>query len=440
MSLTVYRITNLLRTLLRRVPIGTNLGLFHLFWALLSGRFLSSRGAVFPALAALGLPKEAVRRAAAALTYGRFEVADLLQDWNRAVLEEGGFRPHVHGGIRPVPVDMSGFSRPKLVGCTTKHYTSQVGKALPAITLGMVGATGSVGKSRLCLPRFLVEAEPTDRSEADHQKRTVRRAAQFLEPNEALILDAGFSHPDLLAMSGVRYVLRAPRNFTARKNSLPAYKGKGRPPLYGALVRPLSRTYKKKELAATPAEGSARWTEGRHTLEALLFEDLVVCEAKPGSSSFRCVVILDPRYKEPLVLLTNLPRSVTARDLWLLYRDRWPIEQMPLAAKQMLGAARSFVFAPQSQVRLAQLALLAGNVLSYVAATCAPVASGFWDRVCRGTCGRLRRVLSVVHFSDLAVETPETGSAEQVRKKASVTAHLKTGVQAHRRRKAVSER
>src|SRR5579862_8395852 len=192
MSLTVYRITNLLRTLLRRVPIGTNLGLFHLFWALLSGRFLSSRGAVFPALAALGLPKEAVRRAAAALTYGRFEVADLLQDWNRAVLQEGGFRPHSHGGIRPVPVDMSGFGRPKLTDCRTKHYTSQAGKAVAAITLGLVGATGSVGTSRLCLPRFLVEADPTHKSEADHQKRTVRKAAASLAEDEALVVDAGF--------------------------------------------------------------------------------------------------------------------------------------------------------------------------------------------------------------------------------------------------------
>lgn len=404
MSQTVYRITSLLRTLLRRVPIGTNLGLFHLFWALLAGRFLLSRGAIFPALADLGLPKEAVRRAAAALTYGCFEVADLIQDWNRTVREEGLFRPHVHGGMRPVPVDMSGFGRPKLVGCTTKHYTSQAGKAVPAIPLGMVGATGSVGKSRLCLPRFLVEADPRDRGEADHQKRTVRLAAKSLACDETLVVDAGFSLVDLLEIEKVRFVLRGARNFTARKNSLPTYKGKGRHSLYGEIVRPLSRTYKKKALPATRPDGSARWTDGKHTLEARMFDDLVHSEAKPGSASFRCVIIFDPRYKEPLILVTNLPKSVTARDLWLLYRDRWPVEQLPLAAKQILGALRSFVFAPQSRVRLPQLALLAGSVLSYVAATSAPVATGFWDRQCKPTCGRLRRALSVLHFSDLAQE------------------------------------
>jgi len=104
---------------------------------------------------------------------------------------------------------------------------------------------------------------------------------------------------------------------------------------------------------------------------------------------------------------------------------------MPLCAKQMLGAVRSFVFAPQSRVRLPQLALMAGNVLSYVAASSAPVATGFWDRECRPTCG-----LSVLHFSDLALESLEVG---QVRKKASVTSHLRKGVKAHRRTKAVSE-
>jgi hypothetical protein len=138
------------------------------------------------------------------------------------------------------------------------------------------------------------------------------------------------------------------------------------------------------------------------------------------------VVIQDPRYREPLVLATNLP--VSAYAVWCLYRDRWPIEHVPLAAKQMLGAHRAFVFGAESRYRLPELALLAGNVLAYVAATATAVATGFWDRHCRPTCGRLRRGLLRVDFSEIVI--PE-GS---LRKKASVTAHLPTGVQGHRRR------
>jgi hypothetical protein len=378
-----------------------------------------------------------VRRASAALTYGRFEVADLVKDWNRIVLQEGRFRPYSHGGIRPVAVDLSGFGRPKLSDCRTKHYTSQAGKAVAAITLGLVGATGSVGSSRLCLPRFLVEADPADQSEADHQKRTVRKAAASVTKDEALVLDAGLPLGDLLTLDHkARFVVRGAKNFTARKNHLPCYKGKGRPSEYGDLVRPLQRMDRKKVLPATRADASARWKDGGHTLTAFSFDDLVLSTQKPGSTSFRCGVIFDPRYHEPLVLVTHLSKWVSARDLWLLYRDRWPIEQMPLAAKQMLGASRAFVSGKDSRMRLPQLALWAGNVLSYVAATSAPVATGFWDRACRPTCGRLRRVLSVLHFSDLALEGQEAG---QVRKKASVMAHLRTGVRAHRRTRAVPE-
>ena len=120
-----------------------------------------------------------------------------------------------------------------------------------------------------------------------------------------------------------------------------------------------------------------------------------------------------------------------AYALWCLYRDRWPIEQMPLAAKQMVGAHRAFVFGDESRHRLPELALLAGNVLAYAAATATAVATGFWDRCGRPTCGRLRRVLLRVDFSEIPV--PEG----PLRKKALVTAHLPKGVQGHRRQKSL---
>jgi hypothetical protein len=102
-----------------------------------------------------------------------------------------------------------------------------------------------------------------------------------------------------------------------------------------------------------------------------------------------------------------------------------------LAAKQMLGAHRAFVFGGESRHRLPELALLAGNVLTYVAATSVAVATGFWDRYCRPTCGRLRRVLLRVDFSEIPVP------AGPLRKKASVTGHLPQGVRGHRRQKGL---
>jgi hypothetical protein len=62
----VYRILALLCPLGTPLPIGTNLGVLHLLWMLVSGQLLTTRGAVIPGLHACGLPERAVRRAWAA--------------------------------------------------------------------------------------------------------------------------------------------------------------------------------------------------------------------------------------------------------------------------------------------------------------------------------------------------------------------------------------
>jgi hypothetical protein len=79
MSTIVYRISVLLGAILVEVPVGTNLERFWLLWALLSGRFLRSRGAVFLALADGSLPADAVRRSSAALAYGRWATQPLVR-------------------------------------------------------------------------------------------------------------------------------------------------------------------------------------------------------------------------------------------------------------------------------------------------------------------------------------------------------------------------
>lgn len=430
MSTIVDRISVLLGAIVADVPVGTNLGLFWLLWALISGRFLLSRGAVFPALANGGLPAAAVRRSAAALAYGRWTIQPLVRTWHQLVEREGRWRAHHYEGFRPVACDLVGFFRPHLRGCVGKHYQSGADKALPAIVLAVVAAVGAVGTVRLPLLRLVLRADPDDGGEAALQRRAVRQAGASLQSDEVLVVDAGFGVAELLTEGVPRFVARVARNFTARRNVLPAYHGRGRRPVYGARVRPLPRTSKGQPIAATPWDAAAKWVVAGRIVRAYVWDNLVLSTAKPGAVALRCVVIQDPRYRAPLVLATNLP--VSAYALWCLYRDRWPVEQVPLAAKQMLGAHRAFVFGAESRSRLPELALLAGNIVAYVAATAAAVATGFWDRHCRPTCGRLRRSLLSVHFS----EVPVPGGS--LRKKASVTGHLPTGVQGHRRRKGSS--
>lgn len=429
MSTIVYRISVLLHAMLAAVPVGTNVGLFWLLWALLSGRFLLSRGAVCPALADLSLPTDAIRRSGAALAYGRWTIQTLLRAWQQQVQQEGQWHAHRYAGFRPVACDLVGFFRPRLSGWVGRHYQSAADKALPAIVLAGVAAVGSVGKVRLPLLRLLLWTDPSEGNEAELQRRALTQAGAALQPDEVLIVDAGFGVAALLTQGVPRFVARVPRNFTARRNVLPTYKGRGRCPVYGVQVRPLPRTHKGQSIDATPPDTTAQWVVAGRTVRAQVWDNLVLSTAKPGAVALRGAVIHDPRYHEPLVVATNLP--VSAHALWRLYCDRWPIEQLPLAAKQMVGAHRAFVFGAERRHRLPELALLAGNILAYVAATSAAVPTGFWDRCCRPTGGRLRRVLERVDFS--AIPVPEGA----LRKKASVTAHLPKGVQGHRRRKGL---
>jgi len=422
----VYRMLTLLCTLVVGCPIGTNLGLLHLLWMLASGRLLASRGALFPGLADCGLHARAVRRAWAALGQGGWTSARLLGDWAALVQAAGRWRAHAHGGYRPVAVDVTGFWRPRLRACATTHDHGAAGKALPAIPVGLVARVGSVGDQRLALPLACVRADTGDPRTGTHERLLVRAAVRQCAADDVLVLDRGFGVALLQEAGATRYVVRAAKNATFRRGAAPPYGGRGRPPICGVVVRPLPRTYRGRPIPATPPDRTATWREGDALLRAEVWDALVRADAAPGSATFAAIAIHDPRHREPLLLVTPLPLTPQqARDC---YRDRWPVEQLPLAAKQMLGAARQFVHAPETCQRLPELALLAGAILSYVAATTPASPTGFWDRRPPPTPGRLRRLLARTPFPhDFPLPT-------RIREKAAVTAHLRTGFWGQRRR------
>jgi len=208
-----------------------------------------------------------------------------------------------------------------------------------------------------------------------------------------------------------------------RRATPPPYRGRGRPPTHGALVRPLARRRGAREFPATPADQITSWEEEDRQIRAEQWTNLVLPDAATSAPTFSVIAIFDPKYHDPLLLATPLPLTPQAtRDL---YRDRWPIEQLPLAAKQMIGAARQFVHEPETCQRLPELSLLAGSVLSYAAATGAAVPVGFWDRHPQPKPGRLRRSLARCLFPQ------EFPWPEHIRQKAAVTAHLPKGASGH---------
>ena len=352
-----------------------------------------------------------------------------MRAWHQVVQQAGRWHAPGYEGCRPVAGDLVGFLRPRLSGCLGKHEQSGADKALPAIVFAVVAAVGAVGKVRLPLVRLLLRAEPSDRREAERQRRALTQAGTALQPDAVLVVDAGFGVAALRTEGVPRFVARVARHLTARRHRLPASPGRGRRPASGERVRPVPRTHNGRTMAASPPDAPAPWVVAGRTRQAQVWDDLVLATAPPGAPAFRWAVIHDPRSQAPWGLATNRPLSASA--LWCLSRARWPIAPMPLAATQRGGAHRAFVCGDESRHRLPELARLAGKVLASAAATATAVATGFWDRCCRPTCGRWRRVRWRVDFSEIPV--PEG----PLRKKASVTAPVPKGVQGHRRQQGV---
>ena len=424
---TVYRVLTVLCALVVGVPIGTNLGLVVLLWMLLTGRLLATRGAVIPGLSALGLAPAGVRRSWAALGQGAWTADRVLTNWAAWVAQEGVWQPHTVGGYHPVAGDTTGFWRPHLRGCPTQHYSAAAGKALPAISVGILARVGSVAGQRVGVPLALVRAPAGEPSPRAHDRALVREAVAVLAAEEVLVVDRAFGVALLQAEQVPAWATRLPKHFTARRATPPPYRGRGRPPTRGLLVRPLARRRQGKLLPATPPDAVTTWEEAGRVLRAEQWTDLVLPDAAADAPRFQVVAIHDPRYRTPLLVAT--PLALAPRAVRELYRDRWPVEQVPLTGKQLLGAARQFVSAPETCQRLPELALIAGAVLNYLAATQEAVPTGFWDRRPQRTPGRLRRLLADAPFP---WNYPWPA---HLRPKAAVTGHLRTGWFGQRRPK-----
>jgi hypothetical protein len=207
-----------------------------------------------------------------------------------------------------------------LQGCLPTHYCARAGQARPAITLGIAARIGTAGSQRLAIPCLLVQAAPDEPGGRALPQRLLQHPQARLAADAARGTDRGFPLAQLHAAQIERSVRRGPTNFTARRASLPPYRGQGRRPTTGALVRPWPRTYQGRTLAAPPPDRRETWQGGTREqpcmIPAQCWDNLVPPAAPPGAPTFPRVVIHDPRFSHPLVLHTLLPlRGAQAQAL-----------------------------------------------------------------------------------------------------------------------------
>jgi len=380
MSTASYKTIQALEQVVKPLPVGTNLALLHLMWAMLKGAFLQGRGAVHTALSESGFSDDEIRRSWQALRYGTWDICELITRWRHLVLSEKRWQTREYESWQPLAVDITAFWRPQLKFWSNKFFHRLANRLMKGVGFGVITQIGEIDGQRLPLLKRIIRANLREDGETELKATILRQVPLYLDKQEVFVHDAGVSIVDMHDAEIPRFVIRLAVNCTGRRNHLPPKKKRGRPAEYGQLIRPLPRKRGDNLIPATPPDTTIRFQFGDRMIEAQGWIGLVRTSQKVSASNkmFAVWVFHDPLYKKPLVLGTNL--SSQAETIFRLYLDRWPVEQPPLVAKQMLGLHRQFVFTPVSCQRLPELALLAGNILTYLAATLPPIPTGFWDR------------------------------------------------------------
>lgn len=379
MNTTSKQTLHIIEQIVKPIGIGTNLALLQIIWAMVSGRFLRSRGALHSALALNGQSQEEIRRCWQAVRYGKWHIGELIEQFRQQVIEEGSWQHHEWGGYRPLAADVTAIWRPKLQGWLGTVYRQLTGRRAVGIGFGLIVEVGQINGQRLPLIRQIVRNVHKNDGEESLKTRLLKSAKQQRDESEVMIHDGGVTLKQIHQLTIKRFVIRIATNATARRNELPEYRG-GRRAEFGTLVRPLPRTWKDRDHEATPADHTTGFELNGTTIIASGWHNLMRSDLKVGDEHepFTIWVFRDPRFHHPLIVATDL-QSASAEVIFRLYQDRWPVEQIPLVAKQLLGCGRQFVFAPTSCWRLGELAFLAGNLLTWLAMILPPQPTGFWD-------------------------------------------------------------
>ena len=261
------------------LSIGTNLALLHVIWAMVSGAFLLSRGAVHPALKESGRTDEEIRRGGAALRTGQWQIKELIERWREWVFKQGEWEVREYEGWRAVSCDVVVFPRLKLKGWIAKLYRGTFGWAVKAVGFGVIVDVGQYAGGRVALLKQLIRCQNIEKSEAQLKTDLLQAGAKALGEKGVLVHDAGATVKEMQAVGAARYVLRLARNCVARWSYLPEKAHGNRQ--YGDLIRPLARSRKGKEIASTddPSETTSFEYKGV-TIQVKRWRKIVSVDAK----------------------------------------------------------------------------------------------------------------------------------------------------------------
>ena len=432
------------------LPKGTDLGLCDVVSAMFSGYFVESGGGIMPAVEQylsrfISDEQEKAarsRRASKAITYGQYNLDELVEQAKEWITADTQWSPTVIQGYELKPVDMTSYKRSSVKALKSKTYDSSAGKAVRGVPFGLMGTTGKVGEQRMAVIELLVCGDTTQNVPSAEMERMYKQVAKKLTTNCIALFDAGFSLIDALIHGIDNCILRLAKNCTFGKTpgKIPprtASKGPAPSRHQAEVVRPLARKHGENTLPATkPNETHTIVDEAGVEIQVEVWSPVYFLErhldrlgeneklkAKLRKLPLKVVAIHHPDFKDPLLLGTPV-MQLSAESLYAMYPERWPIEGIPQTGKYLLsgGGGRHYVHHATAITRLPALTMIFGSLFKYLAAISPPIRSGFWDRAAKPTYGRLMKQLKKVGLP----------LSSQLSKKASSTAHLPSGYEAVR--------
>jgi hypothetical protein len=197
---------------------------------------------------------------------------------------------------------------------------------------------------------------------------------------------------------------RLRRNVSLRRAPAPRRPGtRGRPALHGLALHP-----------------GVQKPEGRPDEDLTIrVEDRLVRLRRWRNLHFKAVPhtlldvvrVDDPAYCRPLLIGTTA-RELTTLEIRTAYGHRWPVETNFYVAQGTCAMEMPRAWTAPAVERRISLALLVGSLLKVIAAACAPLPMGPWDRQPARSAGRLANYLGLhtAHFVTLALPhvTPRT--------------------------------
>ena len=360
-------------------------------------RLFEQPGCGVSALLALGLSAAQIRRSSQAMRTGVWSSDELVLRWQAWVAAHSSWRPDTYEGYQPLAVDITAFWRPRLQGWLGKFfYRVAPGRQRHWFRVG--GPSWPQRRPTLAA----AQADHPRRAGYAHREPVQGPGAQAgwerVAAHEVVVHDAGATLADMQTAQVARYVVRLDRNCTARRNVLPSRSGRqGRPTEYGAHVRPLARSYKAHQLAATPPDVMTQFIHAGRSIQVEGWRNVVRSDQKVAAANALLTIWVyhDPLYQDPLVLGTNL--TAQAATIFQCIR--------PLAGRRsatgvqaVTGPAPPVCNCGRGTFPPAGTGPPGGEHPGAFGGGLARTATGFWDRQPRRTPGRLRRVLGQAGF------------------------------------------